>query len=314
MGRRNRSTQNDNFVDSALLNNLTYSFYYNRLKELAISVFDWQNLPDSVDARYLELELFEKGTAIFFEDKDLFLFGEQSTYLCLQCLNNGSFDVYRNPINRRAIGNNGYNKELNADDSVIIYNNLLRTNSSEVIKQYAYRLYLTQRAIDVNINAQKTPIIIQCDESQRLTLKNLYMKYDGNEPFIFGDKGLDVNGIKVLSTGAPMVASELDRQRVTIWNDALTYLGITNVNIQKRERLLNDEVARNMGGTMSSRYSRLQARQQACEQINRMFGLNIWVEYKDDLRLLDEDIMENVDEQESKTNPEDKLVSKGGEK
>lgn len=314
MGKKYKGTQNDNFVDSAALNNATYSFYYNRLKELAISVFDWQNLPDSVDARYLELELFEKGTAIFFEDKDLFLFGEQSTYLCLQCLNNGSFDVYRNPINRRAIGNNGYNKELNADDSVIIYNNLLRTNSSEVIKQYAYRLYQTQRAIDVNINAQKTPIIIQCDESQRLTLKNLYMKYDGNEPFIFGDRGLDVNGIKVLSTGAPMVAPELDRQRVTIWNDALTYLGITNVNIQKRERLLNDEVARNMGGTMSSRYSRLQARQQACEQINRMFGLNIWVEYKDDLRLLDEDIMENVDEQESKTNPEDKLVSKGGEK
>ena len=314
MGRRRKGTQDNDFIDSALLNDLTYQFYYNRLKELAISVFDWQNLPDSVDARYLELELFEKGTAIFFEDKDLFLFGEQSTYLCLQCLNNGSFDVYRNPINRRAIGNNGYNRELNADDSVIIYNNLLRTNSSEVIKQYAYRLYLTQRAIDVNINAQKTPIIIQCDESQRLTLMNLYKQYDGNVPFIFGDRNLDVRSIQVLNTGAPMVAPELDKQRVTIWNDALTYLGITNVNIQKRERLLNDEVARNMGGTMSSRYSRIQARQQACEQINRMFGLNIWVEYKDDLRLLDEDIMDDVDEQESKTNPEDKLVSKGGEK
>lgn len=314
MSRRYKGTQNDNFIDSAMLNNATYSFYFNRLKELAISVFDWQNLPNSVDPRYLELELFEKGTAIFFKDGDLSLFGEPSTYLCLQCLNNGSFDVYRNPLNRRAIGNNGYNKTLNSDDSVIIYNNLLRTNSSEVIKQYAYRLYLTQRAIDVNINAQKTPIIIQCDESQRLTLKNLYKQYDGNVPFIFGDRNLDLGSIKVLQTGAPMVASELDKQRVTVWNDALTYLGITNVNIQKRERLLNDEVARNMGGTMSSRYSRLQARQQACEQINKMFGLDIWVEYKDDLRLLDEDIMEDVDEQESKTNPEDKLITKGGEK
>lgn len=312
MGRRRRGTQDNNFIDSALLNDLTYQFYYNRLKELAISVFDWQNLPDSVDARYLELELFEKGTALFFKDEDLFLFGEQSTYLCLQCLTNGGFDVYRNPINRRAIGNNGYNKELDADNSVIIYNNLLRTNSSEVIKQYAYRLYQAQRAIDVNINAQKTPIIIQCDESQRLTLMNLYKQYDGNVPFIFGDRNLDLNGIKVLNTGAPMVAADLDKQRVTVWNDALTYLGITNVNIQKRERLLNDEVARNMGGTMSSRYSRLQARQQACEQINNMFGLDIWVEYKDDLRLLDEDIMQDVDEQESKTNPEDKLISKGG--
>lgn len=313
MGRKYRGTQNDNFIDSLVLNNATYDFYYMRLKELAISVFDWQNLPDSVDPRYLELELFEKGTAIFFKDEDLSLFGKPSTYLCLQCMQNGSFDVYRNPINRTAIGNNGYNKKLDSSDSVIIYNNLLRTNSSEVIKQYAYRLYLTQRAIDVNINAQKTPIIIQCDESQRLTLKNLYKQYDGNVPFIFGDRNLDLSGIRVLNTGAPMVATELDIQRVTIWNDALTYLGITNVNIQRRERLLNDEVSRNMGGTISSRYSRLQARQQACEQINDMFGLNIWCEYKDDLRVLDADIMQDVEEQESKTNPEDKIISKGGE-
>jgi hypothetical protein len=314
MGRRHRGIQDRNFIDSALLNDLTYQFYYNRLKELAISIFDWQNLPHSIDPRFLELELYEKGQAVWFEDKDLSLFGEKSTYLALSCMTKGKFDVYRNPIGRTAIGNNGYNKELNSNNSIIIYNNLLRTNTQDMIKQYAYRLYLIQRVIDVNINAQKTPLIITCDESQRLTLLNLYKQYEGNEPFIFGDRNLDVRSIQVLNTGAPMIAEQLDKQRTTVWNDALTFLGITNVNIQKRERLLNDEVARNMGGTITSRFSKLQARQQACEQINKMFGLNIWVEYKDDIEVLDDNIIDDIDNQESKTNPEDKVISKGGDK
>lgn len=313
MGRRNKGTQNSLFYDSLYLNQSTYRYYLDRLKELAISVFDWQNLPESIDPRYMELELFEHGSALFFKDEDLFLFGEQSTYLCLSSMNYGNFDVYRNPSKRTAVGNNGYNKQLTSDNSIIIYNNLLRTNSFETIKQYAYRLYMIQRTIDVNINAQKTPIIIQCDESQRLTLLNLYKNYDGNEPFIFGDRNLDLSGIKVLNTGAPLIIHDLEVHRNSVWNDALTYLGITNVNIQKRERLLSDEVSRNMGGTMASRYSRLQARQQACEQINKMFGLDIWCEYKDDMRALDENIATDIEEQESKTNPEDKILSKGGE-
>ena len=55
---------------------------------------------------------------------------------------------------------------------------------------------------------------------------------------------------------------------------------ISNVNIVKKERLITDEVIRNQGGTVASRYSRLNSRKQACEQINKMFGLNIDVEYR----------------------------------
>lgn len=269
--------------ESALLNNRTYLQYYNRLTELAISMFEWKNLPASVDPRFLELTLFSDGMAVFFRDEVL---GE----LALQCMIGGNLDVYRVPTTRRAYATNGYNKELTEKDSVIIFNNYLHTNSMLDIEMYSRQLYEIQRTIDVNVIAQKTPVLIRCTENQRLVMKNLFMQYDGNEPFIFGDKNLDMNGISVLKTDAPFVADKLMQLKFQIWNEALTYLGISNVNMHKKERLLNDEVTRNMGSTVASRYARLNARKEACKKINAMFGLNIDVEYREDIQIVDEEV------------------------
>lgn len=266
------------FEESALLNNVTYMQYFNRLTELAISMFEWQNLPPTVDPRYIELHLFQNGCMVYFNDD---VIGN----LCLDCLPNGNFDVYGNPVNRRAYSTyNNYQRDLNESDSVIIWNNYLRTNSITDIKMYSKRLYLLDRIIDVNANAQKTPVLVQGTEKQRLTLLNLYKEFDGNSPFIFGDKNLDLNALKCLNTGAPYVADKIYQLKTQIWNEALTYLGITNVNIQKKERLITDEVTRNQGGTIASRYSRLQARREAVEKINAMFGTNISVDYREDFQ------------------------------
>ena len=51
--------------------------------------------------------------------------------------------------------------------------------------------------------------------------------------------------------------------------------------------MITDEVTRNQGGVIASRYSRLEARRQACEQINKMFGLNIWCDYREDFQQID---------------------------
>lgn len=268
------------FWESAAMNNGTYKQYYNRLVELAISMFEWKNLPDSVDARFLELCLFVDGQAIFFYDEEL-------GYLTLQNAMNGGFNVYRIPVNRRAYAVNGYNRELNENNSVIIFNNYLHTNSQLDAVMFAKRLYNLDRAIDVNANAMKTPIIIKCDETQRLTMLNLYKQYDGNEPYIFGDKAINTNAIQVFKTDAPYVADKLYQLKTQIWNEALTYLGISNINVQKKERLITDEVTRNQGGTIASRYSRLNARRDACKQINAMFGLDIWCDYREDYQMID---------------------------
>ena len=286
MGRK-RDTQ---FGESAYMNNRTYMQYYNRLTELALSMFEWKNLPKTVDQRFLEMCLFSDGMCVFFEDDVL-------GYLGLRCMIGGRLNVYQIPTDRKAYATNGYQKELDGTNSVIIFNNYLHTNSMLDVEMFSKRLYNLDRAIDVNANAQKTPVLIQCDESQRLTMKNLYKQYEGNEPFIFGSKGLDANGLKVLQTGAPYVADKLYELKTQIWNEALTYLGISNINVVKKERMITDEVTRNQGGTVASRYSRLESRRQACKQINEMFGLDIWVEYREDFQDVEEQQNENEEEE-----------------
>ncbi len=279
MGRR----KHDIFDESMVLNNLTYRQYLNRLTELAISMFEWKNLPDTVDARYLELHLFETGCMVYFKDD---VIGD----LCLDCIVNGRLDVYGNPLLRRAYsGYNNYQKLLKYNNSVIIWNNYLHSNSILDVEMFARRLYNIDRIIDVNANAQKTPVLLQGSEKQRLTLLNLYKEYDGNAPFIFGDKNLDINSLKAFNTNAPYVCDKLYQLKTQIWNEALTYLGISNINIQKKERLITDEVTRNQGGTIASRYSRLESRRQAVEEINKMFGTNIEVNYREDFQQVGDD-------------------------
>ncbi len=292
-----------NFDESLMNNRRTYAYYIDRLTELALVMFEWKNVPDTIDVRYLELTLFRDGQAIFFKDEVL-------GFLGLQCAVNGNFNVYRIPLKRRAYASNGYNNNtLTIENSVIIYNNYLRTNSVRDVKMFAQRLYDLDRTIDVNARAQKTPVLIQCDENQRLTMLNAYKEFDGNAPVIFADKNLDINSIKVLQTTAPYVGDKLYQLKTQYYNEALTYLGISNVNYEKKERLVSDEVSRQQGGVIANRYGRLEMRRKACEEINEMFGLSMSVDYREDFRELG-DLFMSADET---SDGKDKVVTKDTE-
>ena len=284
-----------NFSESLFQNNNQYGMYLERLTELAVSMFEWKNLPDTCDERFLELTLFTNGYAVFFEDEDLSRTGlsdsDNGSYLALPVATNGRWNVYNIPTKRRAYASNGYNKVLDTNDSVMIYNNLLHTNSVNICRTYAKRLYNLDRIVDVNANAQKTPVLILANEQQRLTMLQVYQKWDGNEPVIFGDRDLDMKLVQALRTDAPYIADKIQSLKTELWNEVLTYLGISNISFQKKERMISDEVLRNQGGTIASRYSRLNARRQSADQINKMFGLNIEVNFREDYREADDEIM-----------------------
>lgn len=276
MGRNRRNKYKNQFFTSMLQNSVSWQYYYNRLKEIAISCIEWKNLPDTVDARFLELTLFEDGAGVYFNDDVL-------GNLFLQATLDGRLNVYREPIKTKAHAVNGYSKYLNETNSVIIHNNMLHTNSVKACKMFALRLANIDRTIDVNINAQKTPVLIKSSENERLTMINLYQQYDGGMPFVFGSDELNTDNLTALRTDAPFVAPQLYELKTNIWNEALTYLGISNVNITKRERLVSDEVNRSQGGSIASKFSRLHERQVAVEKINKMFGTNISVDYREEL-------------------------------
>lgn len=272
MGKR----RHQQFDETAYLNNASYKHYRRRLMELKLSMYEWKNLPDTCDERYLELALMFKGQAIFFKDENI-------GFLTLNCLANGSLNVYNIPTRRTAQGTGYTYPGLTNEDSVIIYNNYLRTPSIQDIDMYSRRLYNLDRIIDVNANAQKTPILIQCPNELRLSMEQVYKDFDGNMPAIFANNNLDLKNVSVLQTGAPYVADKIYALKNQYWNEAMTQLGISNVTFEKKERMFTREISAQQGAIVANRFSPLEMRQLACDQINKMFGLDIWCDYREEI-------------------------------
>lgn len=253
-----------------MLNNQTMIDYLDRLRMLATSLFTWENLDEIAGngaSRFLEQVLYDNGRACFVKDEEL-------GYLAL-CVNpSDKLNVYRLPTKVMA-WSFGYNKEFDFDDVVYIMNNELQKPTIESLKLFAYRLYETERTTDINLNAQKTPVLIEGDTKSILTLKNVYMQYSGNIPFVFGNKQFDIsNKLNVLKTDAPYIVDKLDVHKHQIFNDALTVLGIENANTDKKERLITDEVESNNQLVTMYLNCFYKTRKKACDEINEKFLKN----------------------------------------
>ena len=292
MAKKGKNKWGD-LTDQGSLYNEIDSFvkYRDQLMALGMSMFAWDfsKVPKeklgNLNQRFIEWQLYFKGAAVFFEDRAL------GGYVCAPCVLRGPFDDNDVPTKRTAYFKNGYHKELDKSNSIVIYNDYLRKPSYYTVTHYARALADLENAIDVNCKAQKTPVLIICDENRRLSLENVYNQYEGNRPVIYGDTAMTTTPIKAISTGAPFVADKLYQLKMQRWNEALTYLGISNISYQKKERLVSDEVIRNMGGTIASRYSRLEMRRMAMDEIKEMFGVEIEVSYHDDYRQTDDENM-----------------------
>lgn len=250
-----------------MLNNQTMIDYLDRLRMLATSLFTWENLDEIAGngaSRFLEQVLYDNGRACFVKDEKL-------GYLAL-CVNpSDKLNVYRLPTKVMA-WSFGYNKEFDFDDVVYIMNNELQKPTIDSLKLFAYRLYETERTTDINLNAQKTPVLIEGDTKSILTLKNVYMQYSGNIPFVFGNKQFDIsNKLNVLKTDAPYIVDKLDVHKHQIFNDALTVLGIENANTDKKERLITDEVESNNQLVTMYLNCFYKTRKKACDEINEKF-------------------------------------------
>ena len=268
------------------INNLTYIDYLNRLKLIATSLFTWKGLDEVAGfgaSRFLELVLYENGRACFVKDSE-------KGYLALRVNPSDKLNVYMLPEKVLA-WSLGYNKDYLFDDVIYIMNNNLEIPTSQSLQLFAYRLYETERTIDTNLIAQKTPVLIEGDTKTILTLKNVYMQYSGNTPFIFGNKQFDIsNKLNVLKTDAPYLIDKLEDHKHEIWNEALTYLGIDNANTDKKERLITSEVESNDDLINYYLNCFYKTRKDACDRINEKYNLNIELSLnKEILDLLDLD-------------------------
>ena len=253
------------------LNNLTFTDYFYRLSLIALSIFKWENLPNGINERWIEKYLFDIGECMFFKDPIL-------GFRVSKSIDKG-INIYNEPIDLEpeSTGLTEPKTYKNGIDAVLIKNNDLSIPTLPTLQLYAYRLADLTRAQDVNITAQKTPILIITSDRQKLTMKNVFNQWSGNEPVIYGDKEMNIDGVKVLKTDAPIVFDKIQIQKHQLWNEVMTFLGVNNANQDKKERLVDDEVQANNEQVKICLDVMLKARQSACSEINRIFGTNIKV-------------------------------------
>ena len=271
--------QNYKFTDSALVNDATYFDYLERFKRIALSMFEWVNLPKSMNARWLERCLYYNGQAALLKDK-------KYGFINTNCASSGYINIYGLPtrlncysfefqqVRTLYTGLNSIKENNENEECILVLNNWEGIPTCKSMELFAYRLYEAQRTCDVNIKTQKTPIMVIVNEKQRLMMENLYSQYDGNQPFIFGDEQqLDENMLKSIDTKAPYIADKVTEYKKEIWNEALTYLGVNNILVDKKERMITDEANANNELINLNLQSFLAPRQQACKEFNEKFGL-----------------------------------------
>lgn len=271
--------------------------YYYMMINYALNMFKWNNLPDGIPEKFIERVLCFKGYAAF--SKEYF-----DTYTVMNCTIASPWDIYQEPtrINLYAMsGGRSFNKMVDAKDAVMIYNNYVRTPTAPLLADYARRMGEVDGFQRVNLNSCKTPLFIRCSRDQYLSLMNAYEKYEGNTPVIFVDENMDMlDKFQVANTTAPYLVDKAQVYKKQLWDEAMLFLGIRNLNSEKRERLITAEADGNIQQVEMSRLVMLNARREACKQINEKYGLNVSVEFRTLINYGDGVITDVLDKEELK--------------
>lgn len=267
-------------------------------KNIAINIFEWKGLEEispSLTSEIIEETLYDKGSCLFFKDSNL-------GYMALPVAPANQLNVYRKPTNFRAIGNN-YTKEYDIDNSVLIKNNTLKKATFDIVDYYTSKLADIELTKDLHRNAHKMPIVLECTEDTQLTAKNIFKKIHSNEPVIFKNRtrGEGEVGVNVLNANVTYINDKLEDDYHNYEARILTALGLDNYVEDKKERVQSAEVESQQEYIISSFRASLNERKKACEAINKMFGLNLSVDY---VKAEQIETNEPVDESEEGTDNE----------
>jgi hypothetical protein len=258
------------------------TMYMRILTEFATNRFKWSGLPDEIDRRFVEYELYRHALVVFFyDDRDY------DRYFALRGSGVGKWNMYDNPTTFNVIGNTMVNRRLQAGvQCVPIWANTVRVPDWDLVLLQATKLAEIERTIEINLMAMRKPFLFAVEDTERLTFQNVWRQVQEGEPVIFGTQTLG----EPLDSKVKLFDLKIDKDLVInlqlakakIWNETMTFLGINNSNQDKRERLVVDEVGANDQQVSAARNSAMGARKYAVEQINRKYSLAVSVEWNED--------------------------------
>lgn len=263
-------------TDICLLNSW-YDYFFNTAVELAVNRFKWENLPEEIDERYLELKLLTNTGVIFFHDYYKGFCALPGTWT--------GFDYQMNPLDFHVVTPTGFAPTVSLEEGVMIWNNSTRVNDMYVLCTYAKSVAEIYQTALINVNGQKHPIVVLADsESQKLTMENAYAKLSGNHPVIYvkgANKGI-VDNFKTIDAQVPFIAPQLFETARSLWDEFLKWLGVRVPNQIKKERQIQQEVKDTNAVTYQLRNRGLKSRETAIKEINKKFGINLKVEFNEE--------------------------------
>lgn len=294
MSRRNKEDYvRTEFYDPQLMGKLQYSnnptrnrvmqiqrFYIIHLTQMCANRFTWKNLPKEIDQRYLEMRLTQKGLVVFFHEDEVY-----NEYMALQAGSLGPLNVYDNPTSYQVLGGSGQfrvNQKLSNDDCVPIWANYMRVSEMPNIIMWAERLAEIDRTIEISAKNARQTKIVSVPEDLRLSAVNTLKQMSEGVETIFGSEELSglIKSIETIDLEShPAKLPNLLIAKGKIWNEIMTFMGVSNSNEDKKERLVSDEVHIKDEQIDLIKQMNLSSRQQAADQINEMFGLHISVEF-----------------------------------
>lgn len=246
-----------------------YMRYYN----LAINRFTWENLPLGLTSRIMEENLINHGMVMMFKTKG-------GGLLALPCKGVQDFNVYFEPTAYNVFGNR-FNKNIDVEDGIVIRNNATGYGDRETLLSFSEKLNEVEQTMDVNLFQQNTPYIVLCDEKERLTFKNIFKQVKEFKLAIYGRKGLSISESNILNTKSDYLLDKLQSHKLALTNELLTFLGINNNNIEKKERLITDEVNANNDFVLVNIDHMYDERKKAVDEINVKFGTKITVKKRE---------------------------------
>lgn len=262
-------------TDYQKCNNLVEVILLERYFNVYMNRFEYTDLPEEIPHDIIDRSIFWYRNSCFFKNSVL-------GFVALPPAMRADLNVYWRPTKWSVIGGNGFHEELNDKNSVLIWNDNARTCPYWHIITEVKRMANLIQTTDININAQKTPFIAGGEKDQLLTAANTYEQITGNKMVLFlsKKKAQELKETSVFQTGVEFKGLEFEREIQIIENKILTYLGINNVNVEKRERLVTDEANANSELTQLNLEIALQTRRDCIDKINKMFGTNIGVELR----------------------------------
>ena len=251
--------------------NTSAMYYRAKLLRLILQRFDFQNIPDTWELDYFLTHLFVDGTICVTDTS--------AGVLALKCGLTG-IGIYEQPteciIANPVLGN--FRRTI-GEDCEIVRIQYDYMGVSWIIERYATLLAMCDSGIAVNLlNTKATYVFGATSKQQAETFKAIYDKITMGEPAVFtttDNAGLMKEQLFTMPAKENYIADDVQLLKRKIVNEFLTDIGINNTNLDKRERLTNDEVNANNDEVLANIQHWYDNIIEGITKANKMFGLDI---------------------------------------